>query len=184
MSVSLEDQRRTLLEQIEASRAVYRRMLAGDSRLDPARRPLPVRAALAAGANGAAGGVGMAAAGSSTQPGYGEAVGGRSKAMQWAMEHPLWVAGGVALLVLLSPRIVDAGKRRARAQPGGKPAQAVPVAPGAGAWRALLAAALLLMRDPARLQAAGRLASTGWRWLQRWRGHGAASSPPPSRWLH
>ncbi len=174
MSVSLEDQRRALLEQIEASRAVYRRMLTGESPVGGARRSWTSRQPLAAAGAGDSAGPVVA-----TGPLSGRHLaGGRSKAVQWAMDHPLWVAGGVALLVLLLPRTVEARQRRARkakmqaALPAGDAyLQAGPRGQGSGAGRALLAAALLLMRDPARLQAAGRLAGTAWRWLQRLRPH-------------
>lgn len=167
MNVSLEDQRRALLEQIEASRAVYRRMLAGENVARSSRVPPAARAALNAASGSAARPV--AAVSSPAQWFGGKPGSGRSKVVQWAMEHPLWVAGGVALLVLLLPRMAVARRRGApgmQPRKGSKPAQAVPQDQGPGIGRALLAAALLLLRDPARLQAASRLAGVGWRWLQ------------------
>ncbi len=174
MSVSLEDQRRALLEQIEASRAVYRRMLTGESPAGGVRRSWTVRQASTAAGTGSIAGPAVATGPLPGRPLYG----GRSKAVQWAMDHPLWVAGGVALLVLLLPRAVEARQRRARkakmqaAMPAGDPyLQQGQRGQSSGAGRALLTAALLLLRDPARLQAAGRLAGTAWRWLQRRRPH-------------
>ena len=165
MSVSLEDQRRALLEQIEASRAVYRRMLTGESAPVQAGTTLPLPTSTSAGSRT----TGVASA---TERGSRALPGGRSKAVQWAMDHPLWVAGGVALLVLLLPRAAEARRRaRDRKQTSEAIAQATPPAQGSGALRALLAASLLLLRDPARLQAAGRLARLGWQWLQRRRTH-------------
>ncbi len=167
MSVSLEDQRRALLEQIEASRAVYRRMLTGESTAGSARRSWTAHQPSAT-----AGTVSI----SGPLPGR-PLSGGRSKAVQWAMDHPLWVAGGVALLVLLLPRAVEARQRRARNAkmqadlPGNAYLQAGVRGQGSGAGRALLTAALLLLRDPARLQAAGRLAGNAWRWVQSRRAH-------------
>ncbi len=170
MNVSLEDQRRTLLEQIEASRAVYRRMLTGESAADTARVALTARAAVATEFSQ---GVSPSSGTIRSRQTYGRAHdSGRGKAMQWAMDHPFRVAGGVALLVLLWPRVAAARRRRAHGSPPGKadqPAQALPQVQGRGLGHALLAAALLLLRDPARWQAASRLASIGWRWVQRWR---------------
>ncbi len=185
MSVSLEDQRRALLEQIEASRAAYRRMLAGESAADVmpisvAGRSVPQNSSVSFGGSGVTRARIHAAR---------TASGGRSQAVQWAMEHPLWVAGGVALLVLLLPRIADARRHRSREQRrrDSDRDQAMQQVRGSGAARALLTAGLLLMRDPGRLQAAGRLLGTGWRWLQRWRGRPVregGASPATSRWLH
>lgn len=176
MSVSLEDQRRALLEQIEASRAVYRRMLTGESPAGSLRRSWKARHLPASAAAGAGG---IAGAGAATGPLLERPQpGGRNKAVQWAMDHPLWVAGGVALLVLLLPRAVEARQRRAhnaKMQAASSTDDAYmrhgPRGMGSGAGRALLTAGLLLLRDPARLQAAGRLAATAWRWLQSRRPH-------------
>ncbi len=176
MSVSLEDQRRALLEQIEASRAVYRRMLTGESPAASERR------SWTASQPSATAGAGKLTAPLSGQPLSGQPLPGeRSKAVQWAMDHPLWVAGGVALLVLLLPRAVEARQRRTRNAkmqakmqadlPRDAYSQAGARGQGSGAGRALLTAALLLLRDPARLQAAGRLASRAWRWVQSRRAH-------------
>lgn len=174
MSVSLEDQRRALLEQIEASRAVYRRMLTGESPVSSVHRSWTTRQPLTATGAGSSAGPVVATGALPGRP----LPGAHSKAVQWAVDHPLWVAGGVALLVLLLPRAVEARQRRARnakmraTLPAGDAyLQADPRGQGSGAGRALLAAVILLMRDPARLQAAGRLAGTAWRWLQRWRRH-------------
>ncbi len=177
MSVSLEDQRRALLEQIEASRAVYRRMLAGE--------PVTVRSRMGGSARTESTAGGAVVTEGSSRVGTLPAStprrtlqGGRSKAVQWAMDHPFWVAGAVAMLVLLLPRAADARRRRVGRQEHGKQlrrsdalAQSLPQVNGAGVGRALLAAALLLLRDPARLKTAGRLFAVGWHWLQRWRSH-------------
>ncbi len=178
MSVSLEDQRRALLEQIEASRAVYRRMLAGeqvsaDTRISVAGSPtsMPDSSIRHRTAGSLVSGFRIY-----TDRNTGRTVPGeRSQAVQWAMAHPLWVAGGVAMLVLLLPRIADARRRRSQIRSRDQrrresDREQMPSIRGSGAARALLTAGLLLMRDPDRLQAAGRLLGTGWRWLQRWRG--------------
>ncbi len=138
MKPSLEDERRALLEQIEASRAVYRRMLTDE----------PTRSA---------------ASGTSV----------RSRGMTWMLDHPLWVAGGVALLVLMLPRIA-ARRRHAAAKQAAQPTaqqragQSMPeMAARGGTLRALLTVAVLLLRDPGRLRAATQVAGSAWQWLQR-----------------
>ena len=182
MSVSLEDQRRALLEQIEASRAVYRRMLAGDHTTDAMRAGVASSSLSARDSTGTTRGLAPASARRMQQ-------GGRSKAMQWAVDHPLWVAGGVALLVLLLPRAAAARRRRSRdkVRRDSDRDQVMQTARSSGTARALLTAGLLLMRDPRRLQAAGRLLATGWHWLQRRRAQRSRPAAPPattSRWLH
>ena len=148
MKPSLEDERRALLEQIEASRAVYRRMLS-DEASQRGARSLSQRDATA------------------TQGSAGE------RAMQWMMDHPLWVAGGVALLVLVAPRVFGTSRRAARHKAAHR--QREPEPSHGGTMRALLTAAALMLRDPARLRAAARIAQTAWHWMQRRR----AAAPPP-----
>ena len=149
MKPSLEDERRALLEQIEASRAVYRRMLAGEPATGSTRAPLhPTSHAAAA------------------PP--------RKRALQWALDNPLWVAGGVTLLVLLAPRAIGSGRRAAAHRKSAKQ-QAEPAAAG-GTLRALLTVAALLLRDPARMRAATALAGSAWHWLQARR---RAARPAP-----
>ncbi len=170
MSVSLEDQRRALLEQIEASRAVYRRMLSGESAPVSLRHTGSPR--FLSSARPASSGTGMFVGVRWSES--------RSKAVQWVMAHPLWVASGVALLVWVLPHIKSA--RRQKKQRAERrivrEQEALLRSPGMG--RALLTAALLLMRDPGRMQAAGRLARMGWQWLQRRRDHRWPSASPPA----
>lgn len=145
MKPSLEEERRHLLEQIEASRAVYRRMLSGEP-----------------GAGHPHAAYGRAAAK------LARSSAGRSRAVQWMMDHPLWVAGGVALLVLAAPRLVSAGRHVVhRRRQDKRLARRKGEEASAGTVRALLTAAVLLMRDPARLRAAVRFAGNAWEWLQR-----------------
>ncbi len=155
MKPSLEDERRVLLEQIEASRAVYRRMLTGEHATLPrdARklRPGPHPAA--------------------ETPTMRQKV-AQSPAVLWMMDHPLWVAGGVALLVLLAPRMVGKTAAAARRRKENKRREQVREAardPAGGTTRALLTTAVLLLRDPARLRAAARVAGTAWQWMQQLR---------------
>ncbi len=229
MSLSLEEQRRALLEQIEASRAIYRRMLTGE--------PFSVRMQATHGAHHVvAPGATDIQASQGRSPAMAAALRAqhlRTQALQWATEHPLWVAGGVALLVLLVPRVAAARRARrmgkdqrhdqhygtrgsaehGKASKAGKAghapqtqgqyhaqyhaqshlqAHAQSQAPmqgieplrapirevqSLGVGRALLTVALLLLRDPARLKAASRLASLAWRWLQRRRAPPVMPSP-------
>lgn len=147
MNPSLEDERRALLEQIEASRAVYRRMLTGEDKPPTAQRT-----------------------GSGKGTSAGSSGRGRSAAVQWMMDNPLWVAGGVALLVWTAPRLLGKGKaaarRRKAAQAAARSRQAQP---SSGTGRALLTAAVLLLRNPERLRTAARVATSAWQWLQRQR---------------
>lgn len=156
MKLSLEDERRVLLEQIEASRAVYRRMLAGESGAAALRTPRGTHA----GAKVA-----------DDRPALRQRV-AQSRAVVWMMDHPLWVAGGVALLVLLAPTLMgktaavarqrQERKRREQQREAARPASG-------GTVRALLTTAVLLMRDPARMRAVARTVGTAWRWLQQQR---------------
>lgn len=153
MKPSLEDERRALLEQIEASRAVYRRMLAGETGAAPLRSSRHARP-------------GMPVAPEQTTVRQKVA---QSPAVLWMMEHPLWVAGGVALLVLLAPRVMAATSRKRQASRRPAPAWRAAPRPSGGAARALLTTAVLLLRDPARLRAAARMLGVGWQWIQQQR---------------
>ncbi len=202
MSLSLEEQRRALLEQIEASRAIYRRMLTGETVSSGARAAPGARIVVTHGATDIparqARSQAMAAAATRARE-------LRTQALHWATEHPLWVAGGVTLLVLLLPRIAEARRARnsrrygtrdtaphemaAKAGKTGKSAHALQpqgMAPlreqvrevqSLGIGRALLAATLLLLRDPARLKAASRVAGLAWHWLKRRRAPPAMPTP-------
>ncbi|MCM0043652.1 MAG: hypothetical protein NBV65_03375 [Burkholderiaceae bacterium] len=160
MKPSLEDERRALLEQIEASRAVYRRMLAGELGAAALRTPRGTRPGL------------QAAAGKPTM----RVQVAQSPAVLWMMDHPLWVAGGVALLVLLAPQMMgktaavarQRQQRKRREQRLELQREAARV-PSGGTARALLTAAVLLLRDPARMRAAARVLGSAWQWLQQQR---------------
>lgn len=139
MKSSLEDERRALLEQIEASRAVYRRMLAGES------------------------GTGSTPSVRHTADTPTE-LSWRNRTMQWIFAHPLQVAAAVALLVLLAPRIADSTRTAAHRK---KARQQERASSSGGTLRALLTVAALLLRDPARLRAATAIVGNAWRWLSR-----------------
>lgn len=139
MRTSLEDERRALLEQIEARRLVYRRMLTGDTTdrsASPGRWPtsrrLPSGSAL--------------------------------RIRQWALDHPLVVAAGVAAIVGLSPYLYRRVRSRKRSQ---ALTPAAPSNPRAGTAKAIATVLILLLRDPRRLHTTARIASTAWQWFRR-----------------
>lgn len=88
MKTSLEEERRALLEHIEASRHVYRRMLSGET----------------------AGPLRTLTHGSSSRRSTASV---NQKIGQWVSDHPLQVATGVTLLVYLAPGLL----RRIRHRP-------------------------------------------------------------------
>lgn len=137
MRTSLEDERRALLEQIEASRSVYRRMLSGEA-ADPR----------------ATAGHGMTIR--RPAPSSGRQIG------QWMSDHPLQIAAGVTLLVWLAPGLI----RRVRSRSADRKKSPSP-APRAGAAKAIATALILLLRDPRRLETTTSVLSTAWRWLRR-----------------
>lgn len=139
MKSSLENERRALLEQIEASRAVYRRLLAGESLSGSTPSALHATHSPAR-------------------------LSRRDRVMQWAFAHPLQVATAVALLVLLAPRIVGRTRAATRRR---EVRQQESIAPSGGTLRALLTVAALLLRDPARLRTATTVATNTWCWLLR-----------------
>ena len=140
MKSSLEEERNALLEQIEASRAVYRRMLSDTHASSATRRPI-------------------------RQERLKRQVHAGERAMQWMMDHPLYVAGGVALIVLLAPRIIGAGRRPTN-ETSEQGLASVPQR-STSTRRALLTIGAMLLRDPARMHATARLAQTAWQWVQQ-----------------
>ena len=141
MKPSLEDERRALLEHIEASRAVYRRMLSEASSLRSERHVLHPLNSLRH---------------TNIKPG--------DLAIAWMKAHPLWVAGGVALVVLLMPRLKIIGHRFMNdiSSPKHKP-------PPRNTLRTLLTVTALLLRDPSRVGTAIRMMKSAWQWMQRHR---------------
>lgn len=161
MRPSLEEERRALLAQIEASRAVYRRMLSGTA--DVAAQD---------------------AARSTHRVVQAEKYAGfpRSRTVRWVMDHPLAVAVGVSVLVWAAPQWWSA--RRSSRQdklPGhsvsrrksaeNEPQLAHRDTTNEGKARALLTAAALLMRNPATVRTLSRAASTAWEWFKQRRTH-------------
>lgn len=102
---SLEEQRNALLEQIHASRAVYRRMLTQGESIETASAHEHAAAGTdirdeAAGAEAASG---RTAAKDSNFP--------RSTTMRWIMDHPFYTAAAVVGIAMLIPKAARAGKQ-------------------------------------------------------------------------
>ncbi len=159
MKPSLEEERSALLAQIEASRAVYRRMLSSETTRH-ARKPLPTGT--------------TSSLHSTSFP--------RSRTMGWLIRHPVAVAAGVALLVWAAPRWWSARSDRQRRQAVSATypvpqERRQPTAPTEGIARALITSAALLLRNPATMKALGRIAGMGWQWMQ----HRGERSPDRSR---
>ncbi len=136
MRTSLEEERRALLERIEASRNVYRRILSGENN-DPH----------------ATAGHGMTIR--RPTPSSGRQIG------QWMSDHPLQIAAGVTLLVWLAPGLI----RRIRSRSADRKKSPAP-APRAGTAKAIATALILLLRDPRRLETSASVLNTAWRWLR------------------
>lgn len=151
MKPSLEEERRVLLAQIEASRAVYRRMLTGEPPVSADTDSRVIHNAHATSQWTSATGF------------------PRSRSMQWIISHPVGVAAGVALLVWAAPRwwasrshqhrvktVREQDVVHERRQPASQ-----------GTARALLTASALLLRNPATMRTLSRAAGTVWQWLQQ-----------------
>lgn len=102
MKISLEEERRALLEEIEARRALYRRMLSGESEdyqtTNTRRQAIPPH---------------------------------HNRLGEWLRNHPLQAATGVALLVWLVPRLIlrnQARSRNARQAPAAGQGSGIPKA--------------------------------------------------------
>ncbi len=154
MKPTLEAQRQALLAHIEASRAVYRRLLSDAS---------------------------PSTSNSTRDPAKSEAIGQKNigikrRSMQWAMEHPLAVAAGITLLVWAAPRcwalrhrgrtgVSHASRTASPWPPGHERQQAYRDLLTEATGRALLSAATLLMRNPATLRTLSRGASAVRQWM-------------------
>lgn len=108
---SLEEQRSALLEQIHASRSVYRRMLTQGESIETASAHehaaagTDIREDAAASPSSSA--RAFATSGSrSVDPGF-----PRSMTMRWVMSHPFYTAAAVVGLAMLLPKAARVGKR-------------------------------------------------------------------------
>jgi hypothetical protein len=137
MRMSLEEERRALLEQIEARRSLYRRMLSGD--IEDRKTTGTHRQTI----------------GHANSPQH-------NRVGQWLLDHPLQVATGVALLVWLGPRLIRRNQARSKTV-----RQAPPAGQRTGIPKAISSMMLLLLRDPRQLQTTASMVSNFWRWLRR-----------------
>lgn len=110
---SLEEQRSALLEQIHASRSVYRRMLTQGESIETATAHehaaagTDIRDEAAAEESASAAGARAAASRTrATDPGF-----PRSMTMRWIMDHPFYTAAAVVGVAMLIPKAARAGKR-------------------------------------------------------------------------
>lgn len=152
MSTTLEEERRALLEQIEASRAVYRRMLSSSD--SNARR--------GAGHSGSAlQRAGMNPTIAADFP--------RSHTMRWIIAHRWQLAIGVtAAIILLGPgrKLVNQpGMDKVKTKVGTK----VRAIPRSGVAHAVVAAGTKLLSNRNSLRAAGKIAGLLMQWMQQQR---------------
>jgi hypothetical protein len=137
MRMSLEEERRTLLEEIEARRSLYRRLLSGESEDHQIT--------------------------SNHSQIMRQAMSPRRKRLgQWLLDHPLQVAAGVALVVWLAPRLI----RRHQHDPK-TVAQVPGPNQRTGIFKAITGMMMLFLRDPRQLQTTASMVGSAWRWLRR-----------------
>ena len=137
MRMSLEEERRALLEQIEARRNLYRRMLSGDSEDRQTT------------------GVHRQAIGHAISPQH-------NRLRHWLLDHPVQAATGVALLVWLGPRLIRRNQARSKTV-----REAPATGQRNGILKAIAGMMVLLLRDPRQLQTTASMVSNTWRWLRR-----------------
>ncbi|MGV3741086.1 MAG: hypothetical protein ACO1NO_02115 [Burkholderiaceae bacterium] len=106
---SLEEQRNALLEQIHASRSVYRRMLTNGESIETATAHEHAAAGTdireEAAASAAASSVAASRASST------DAAFPRSMTMRWILNHPFYTAAAIVGVAMLVPKVARAGKR-------------------------------------------------------------------------
>ena len=137
MRISLEEERRALLEQIEARRGLYRRILSGED--EDHQRMNAHRKAI----------------GQDISPQH-------NRLAQWLMDHPVQVATGVALLVWLGPRLIRRNQGRSKTV-----TQAHPGSQRSGNLKTIAKMMMLLFRDPRQLQMTAGMVGNAWRWIRR-----------------
>ena len=137
MRISLEEERRALLEQIEARRGLYRRILSGKDE-DHQRT-------------------------STHRQAFGQAMSPQhNRFAQWLLDHPVQVATGVALLVWLGPRLIRRNQGRSKTA-----AQMHQGGQRSGNLRIITRMMALLLRDPRQLQMTAGMVGKAWRWIRR-----------------
>lgn len=148
MSTTLEEERRALLEQIEASRAVYRRMLNGSDTYTRKRIRHSGSAMQRAGAI------------PTMEGGF-----PRSHTMRWLIAHRWQLAIGItAAIILLGP-----GRKLANQPAMSKVRTKVRAITGSGAVHAVVTAGTKLISNRNSLRAAGKIAGLLMQWMQQQR---------------
>ena len=137
MRVSLEEERRALLEQIEARRNLYRRMLSGESR--DRQTASTTRLAI----------------GHAKSPHH-------NRLGKWLLDHPVQVAASVTLLVWLGPRLIRRNQPRSKAVMR-TPASSKPP----GILKSIAGTMMLLLKDPRQMQTIASMVGNAWRWMRR-----------------
>ena len=137
MRVSLEEERRALLEQIEARRNLYRRMLSGESRDRQTA--------------------------STTKQSIGHAKSPHHNRLgKWLLDHPVQVAASVTLLVWLGPRLIRRNQPRSKAV-----TRATTPGKHTGILKAIAGTVILLLRDPRQMHTTASMVGNAWRWMRR-----------------
>jgi hypothetical protein len=137
MKTSLEEERRALLEEIEARRSLYRRMLSSESKDRQT-------------ANTHRQDIGQARPPRHNQLG------------KWLLDHPAQVAVGVTLLVWLGPRLIRRTPPHSRAV-----TRATAPSKHTGILKAVAGTMMLLLRDPRQLHTTASMVGNTWRWMRR-----------------
>ena len=137
MKTSLEEERRALLEEIEARRSLYRRMLSSESKdRDTA---------------------------STRRQAIGLAVPPRHNQVgKWLLDHPVQVAIGVTLMVWLGPRLIRRNQPRSKAV-----TRATTPGKHTGILKAIAGTVMLLLRDPRQMHTTASMVGNAWRWMRR-----------------
>ena len=136
MRMSLEEERRALLEEIEARRSLYRRILRGETKehqTTGTHRQFTGR----------------------VMPPQHKRLG------QWLLDHPLLVATSVALLVWVGPRLLKRIQRTRMTV-----AKAPVASQRTNIPKAFASLMMLFLRDPRHLQTTASMLRNTWRWLR------------------
>ena len=137
MKISLEEERRALLEEIEARRSLYRRMLSSEGKEQ--QTASTYRQAL-----------GLA------RPPHHNQFG------KWLLDHPLQVAAGVTLLVWLGPRLIRRSQHRSKAV-----TRVTTAGKHTDILKSIAGTMMLLLRDPQQMQTTASMVGSAWRWMRR-----------------
>ncbi|MEO0313683.1 MAG: hypothetical protein RI928_139 [Pseudomonadota bacterium] len=137
MSMSLEEERRALLEEIEARRSLYRHMLSGPNEERQIKGPQ------------------RQISGHALIPQH-------NRVVRWLLDHPWQVTTGVALLVWLGPRLIKRNQSRPNRL---APAQAA--AQRRGLPKAIASMMMIFLKDPRQLQSTASMLRNVWRWLRQ-----------------